>query len=68
MDCIFCKIIAGEIPCTKIFESEMVLAFRDIHPVAPVHVLVVPKTHVESIQSLTEETMSLVVPDRKSVV
>lgn len=67
MDCIFCKIIAGEIPCTKIFESEMVLAFRDIHPVAPVHVLVVPKTHVESIQSLTEETMSLVVPLHEAI-
>ena len=67
MDCIFCKIIAGEIPCTKILETEMVLAFRDIHPVAPVHVLVVPKTHVESIQTLTEETVPLVVPLHEAI-
>ena len=42
-DCIFCKIIAGEIPCTKVYETDTVLAFEDINPVAPVHVLVVPK-------------------------
>ena len=45
-DCIFCKIIAGEIPCTKVYESDTVLAFEDINPIAPVHVLVVPKRHV----------------------
>ncbi len=60
MDCIFCKIIAGEIPCTKVYEDEHVLAFKDIHPAAPVHVLVVPKTHVESIHALTSETLPLV--------
>lgn len=42
-DCIFCKIIAGEIPCTKVYETDTVLAFEDINPVAPAHVLVVPK-------------------------
>ncbi len=62
MDCIFCRIIAGEIPCSKVFEDEQVLAFRDIHPAAPVHVLVVPKTHVESIHALTPETLPLVGP------
>jgi histidine triad (HIT) family protein len=62
MSCVFCRIIAGDIPCTKVFETEEVLAFRDIHPVAPVHVLVVPKTHVESIQALSQETLPLMVP------
>ena len=46
MDCIFCKIIAGEIPSSKVFENEYVYAFKDINPQAPVHVLVVPKTHI----------------------
>ena len=47
-DCLFCKIIAGEIPSAKVYEDEDVLAFRDINPQARVHVLVVPKTHIES--------------------
>lgn len=46
MDCLFCKIIAGEIPSTKVYEDEHVYAFRDINPMAPVHVLVVPKMHI----------------------
>lgn len=46
MDCLFCKIIDGEIPSTKVYEDEFVYAFRDIAPIAPVHVLVVPKTHI----------------------
>ena len=46
MDCIFCKIIAGEIPSARVYEDEWVYAFRDIQPLAPVHVLIVPKTHV----------------------
>lgn len=45
-DCLFCKIIAGEIPSTKVYEDENVLAFRDIAPQAPVHILVVPKVHI----------------------
>lgn len=45
-DCIFCKIIAGEIPSKKVFETDAVYAFRDINPMAPVHVLIVPKQHV----------------------
>ena len=45
-DCLFCKIIAGEIPCTKVYEDEYVFAFRDINPMAPVHVLVMPKEHI----------------------
>jgi histidine triad (HIT) family protein len=47
-DCLFCKIIAGEIPSAKVYENEDVFAFRDINPQAPVHVLVVPRIHIES--------------------
>ncbi len=46
MDCLFCKIIKGEIPSSKVYEDEFVYAFKDINPQAPVHVLVVPKTHI----------------------
>ena len=48
-DCLFCKIIAGEIPCKKVYESNSVLAFEDISPQMPVHVLVIPKTHYDSL-------------------
>ena len=48
-DCIFCKIVAGQIPCRKVFEDDELLAFHDIHPWAPVHVLIIPKVHVASL-------------------
>lgn len=48
-DCVFCKIIEGSIPCDKVFENDRVLAFRDIHPQAPVHILIVPKPHVANL-------------------
>ena len=48
MDCLFCKIIAGDIPSTKVYEDEYVFAFKDINPQTPVHILVVPKIHVAS--------------------
>jgi histidine triad (HIT) family protein len=48
-DCIFCKIVAGDIPCKKVYEDEDVLAFHDIHPVAPVHFMIIPKGHVASL-------------------
>jgi histidine triad (HIT) family protein len=48
-DCLFCNIIAGKIPCNKVFEDEDILAFHDIHPVAPVHFMVVPKLHIASL-------------------
>ena len=48
MDCLFCKIAAGEIPSTKVYEDETVYAFRDINPQAPVHVVIIPKKHVAS--------------------
>ena len=56
-NCLFCKIIAGEIPSTKVYEDEKVFAFRDINPQAPVHVLVVPKTHLDSLNGLTDENL-----------
>ncbi len=54
-DCIFCRIVRGEIPSKKVHEDEHVFAFHDINPVAPVHVLVVPKVHVDSMAHLDEE-------------
>lgn len=59
-DCLFCKIIAGEIPSTKVYEDETVYAFRDINPQTPVHILVVPKTHIESVAAVTNENKALV--------
>lgn len=48
MDCIFCKIAAGEIPCTKVYEDEQILAFKDINPQAPIHIVFIPKQHIMS--------------------
>ena len=59
-DCLFCKIIAGEIPSSKVYEDESVYAFRDINPMAPVHVLVVPKTHIPSADGVNAENSAYV--------
>lgn len=59
-DCIFCKIIKGEIPCKKLYEDDKVLAFYDINPEAPTHFLVIPKEHIESANKLTEENANIV--------
>ena len=59
-NCIFCKIAAGEIPSTKVYEDELVLAFRDIAPMAPTHILVIPKAHIGSVQEITAENSSVV--------
>lgn len=59
-DCLFCKIIAGEIPSAKVYEDEYVYAFRDINPMAPVHVLVVPKQHISSADAITEDNSTMV--------
>ncbi len=59
-DCLFCKIIGGEIPSTKVYEDDSVLAFRDIAPMAPVHVLVIPKTHISSVAAITPENSAVV--------
>ncbi len=47
--CIFCKIVKGEIPCSKVYEDDWVLAFDDIHPMAPVHVIIIPKAHIPTL-------------------
>lgn len=60
MDCLFCKIIAGEIPSKKVYEDEKVYAFYDISPAAPVHVLIIPKTHISSANALSEENAAVV--------
>ena len=54
-DCLFCKIIAGEIPSSKVYEDELCYAFHDINPQAPTHFLVVPKAHIQSVTAVTEE-------------
>ena len=52
-DCLFCRIVRGEIPARKVFEDDLVIAFHDINPARPMHLLVVPKRHLESLQSVT---------------
>ena len=59
-DCLFCKIVAGEIPSTKVYEDEKVLAFRDIAPQAPTHILVIPKAHMDSCNAVTAENSAVV--------
>lgn len=60
MDCVFCRIVSGEIPSKKVFEDDRILAFYDIEPKAPVHVLVIPKTHIPGAASITCENSELV--------
>ncbi len=60
MDCIFCKIVSGEIPSNKVFENDSVLAFRDINPQAPVHIVIIPKKHIASANELCSENISAV--------
>ena len=54
-DCIFCKIIKGEIPSEKVYEDEEILAFKDIKPVTPVHILVIPKKHISTLMEVNDE-------------
>ena len=58
-DCIFCKIIKGEIPCKKVYEDDDVLAFHDINPSAPIHFLLIPKKHLESLAHAQPEDTAL---------
>ena len=58
--CLFCKIAAGEIPSTKVYEDEQILAVRDIAPMAPTHILVIPKTHIPSVDGITAENSAVV--------
>ena len=60
MDCLFCKIVAGDIPSNKVYEDETMLAFHDINPEAPVHVLVIPKTHIPSMDGVNGENSTSV--------
>ncbi len=60
MDCLFCSIIKGDIPSTKVYEDETVYAFKDINPMAPVHILIVPKQHISSINDVTEENSAVI--------
>jgi histidine triad (HIT) family protein len=60
MDCLFCRIIAGEIPSKKVYEDDTMLAFHDINPEAPVHVLVIPKMHIPSMDGVNTENSSWV--------
>ena len=59
-NCLFCKIVAGDIPSTKVYEDDSVLAFRDIAPMAPTHILVIPKTHIGSVAEVTSENSTVV--------
>ena len=60
MDCLFCKIIAGDIPSTKVYEDDLVYAFRDINPQAPTHILVIPKAHIPSVNGINGENSAVV--------
>ena len=59
-DCIFCKIVAGEIPADKVYEDDAVVAFRDLKPQAPIHLLVIPRKHIATLNDLTPEDEVLV--------
>lgn len=59
-NCLFCKIVAGDIPSNKVYEDDRILAFRDIAPQAPAHILVIPKTHIGSVAEITGENSDVV--------
>lgn len=59
-DCLFCKIIKGEIPSTKVYEDDEILAFKDINPIAPVHILVIPKKHYNDISEVPENESEII--------
>lgn len=59
-DCLFCKMVSGEIPTNKVYEDDTVLAFRDIDPQAPTHVLVIPKQHIKSADDVTAENSAVI--------
>ncbi len=59
-DCLFCKIVKGEVPSTKVYEDEEILAFKDINPAAPIHILVIPKKHIASLADMEKEDEQVV--------
>ncbi len=58
-DCLFCRIVRGELPCSKVYEDDEVLAFHDIHPVAPVHFMLIPKLHIDTLADAQESHRDL---------
>lgn len=60
MDCLFCKIAAGEIPSAKVYEDEQILAFKDIAPAAPIHILFIPKAHLAGVRDVTADNAAVV--------
>lgn len=71
-DCVFCRIVAGEIPCAKVYEDDDILAFDDIHPMAPVHVVMIPKRHIATLMDIdtsqTDTAARLLAAARKVAV
>lgn len=65
--CIFCKIASGEIPSAKVYEDEFCLAFKDINPQAPIHLLLIPKMHIESVNAINEENAEVVANVMKAI-
>ena len=59
-DCLFCKILDGEIPCDKVYENDQVIAFRDVNPQAPTHILVIPRKHISTVNDLTADDKNIV--------
>jgi len=59
-DCIFCKIVKGDIPCTKVYEDDKILAFDDINPMAPVHVVIIPKKHIATLLDVDAPNIAIV--------
>ncbi|MCK5262880.1 MAG: histidine triad nucleotide-binding protein [Gammaproteobacteria bacterium] len=59
-DCLFCKILDGEIPCDRVYENDQVVAFRDVNPQAPTHVLVIPRKHISTVNDLTADDKNIV--------
>ncbi|HCA71927.1 MAG TPA: histidine triad nucleotide-binding protein [Ruminococcaceae bacterium] len=60
MDCVFCKIASGEIPSTRVYEDDLCVAFKDLEPQAPVHLLIIPREHITSVAEVTPENSSIV--------
>ena len=59
-DCLFCKILDGEIPCDRVYENDQVIAFRDVNPQAPTHILVIPRKHISTVNDLTADDKNIV--------
>jgi histidine triad (HIT) family protein len=60
LDCVFCKIANGEIPTNKVYEDDQIIAFKDLDPQAPVHILLIPKQHIDSLNKIDEKTSSVI--------